>query len=54
MEWRYKTEGGSDDNVNADIGFIPLLQVKQIQPSSPAVLDNGDGTIIDRRLKIVS
>ena len=49
MEWYYHSEKEDDSNMEVDIGYIPLLQVKQLQPSSPAVLRDSDGTIVDRR-----
>ena len=45
----YKGMEEDGNNMEVDIGYIPLLEVKQLKPSSPVVLNNGDGTIIDRR-----
>ena len=49
MEWKYRNENDDEDNMEVDIGYIPLLQVQQLQPSSPVFLQDGDNIRIDRR-----
>uniref|UniRef100_F6PH23 EF-hand domain-containing protein n=2 Tax=Ciona intestinalis TaxID=7719 RepID=F6PH23_CIOIN len=49
MEWETNDPNAPENNMEVDIGFLPLMTINQTQPSSPMILNNDDGTSIDRR-----
>ena len=49
MEWNYISDSDNNTSMEVDIGYIPLLQVKQLEPSSPVILSDDGGARIDRR-----
>ena len=49
MEWNYRSEDNDTNNMEVDIGFIEMMQVTQMEPSSPVYLIDADGNRIDRR-----